>query len=133
MSFGESFAVVREHNTELVSGEAAAASDRILATVMFEDMVGSVTALWARFPAVAVRCAGHLHEVVGALGLEARVGTHTGECERIGTDLSGMAVRVAARIGAAAAPGETVVSRTVSDLAGSGLNFVLLFIGNPTY
>ena len=35
-----------------------------------------------------------------------------------------MAVHVAARIGAAAAPGETLVSRTVSDLvASSGLNF----------
>jgi hypothetical protein len=35
-----------------------------------------------------------------------------------------MAVHIAARIGAAAAPGETLVSRTVSDLAaGSGLNF----------
>jgi hypothetical protein len=56
--------------------------------------------------------------------LDLRVGIHTGECERIGNDLSGLAVHVAARIGAAAAPGETLVSRTVNDLAaGSGLNF----------
>ena len=49
---------------------------------------------------------------------------HTGECERIGNDLAGLAVHVAARIGAAAAPGETLVSRTVSDLVVSaGLNF----------
>ncbi len=53
-----------------------------------------------------------------------RIGIHTGECERIGDDLSGMAVHVAARIGAVAAPGETLVSRTVSDLAaGGGLSF----------
>ena len=75
-------------------------------------------------PAVAVRCAEQLHEVVRPLDLELRVGIHTGECERIGNDLSGLAVNVAARIGAAAAPGETLVSRTVSDLVvGSGLNF----------
>jgi class 3 adenylate cyclase len=49
---------------------------------------------------------------------------HTGECERIGDDLAGLAVHVAARIGAAAAPGATLVSRTVSDLvASSGLAF----------
>ena len=53
-----------------------------------------------------------------------RVGIHTGECERIGNELSGLAVHVAARIGAAAAPGETLVSRTVTDLvASSGLTF----------
>ena len=43
---------------------------------------------------------------------------------RIGNELAGLAVHIAARIGAAAAPGETLVSRTVSDLvAGSGLGF----------
>ena len=75
-------------------------------------------------PAVAIRCAERLHEVVRPLELELRIGIHTGECERIGNELSGLAVHVAARIGAAGAPGETLVSRTVSDLvAGSGLNF----------
>jgi class 3 adenylate cyclase len=75
-------------------------------------------------PAVAVRCAEQVHQVVRPLELELRVGIHTGECERIGNALSGLAVHVAARIGAAAAPGETLVSRTVSDLvAGSGHNF----------
>jgi class 3 adenylate cyclase len=73
---------------------------------------------------VAIRCAEQLHEVVGTLELELRVGIHTGECERIGNDLEGMAVHIAARIGAAAAPGETLISRTVSDLvANSGVNF----------
>ena len=58
MSWGESLAVVWEHNTELVSGRATTPSDRLVATVVFE--------------------------------------------ERIGNDLSGLAVLVAARIGAAA-------------------------------
>jgi class 3 adenylate cyclase len=75
-------------------------------------------------PAAAIRCAEQLHQVVRTLELDLRVGIHTGECERIGDDRAGMAVHVAARIGAAAAPGETLVSRTVSDLvASSGANF----------
>ena len=40
-------------------------------------------------PAVAIRCAEQLHQVVRPLELELRVGVHTGECERIGNDLSG--------------------------------------------
>src|SRR3954466_10665137 len=164
MSFGESFGPVWEHNAELVSVRAAPPSDRRMATVMFEDVVGSTKLIseigdnaWGRLsvqrdrlvrdcvedhggqvvhtagdgsmctlpgPAAAIRCAEQLHEVVRTLKLELRVGIHTGECERIGDDLAGMAVHVAARIGAAAAPGETLVSRTVSDLvANSGVNF----------
>jgi class 3 adenylate cyclase len=75
-------------------------------------------------PAVAIRCAERLHELVQPLKLQLRIGVHTGECERIGNDLAGLAVHIAARIGAVAAPGETLVSRTVSDLvAGSGQRF----------
>jgi class 3 adenylate cyclase len=50
---------------------------------------------------------------------------HTGECELRGNDLAGLTVHIAARVGALAAPGEVLVSRTVRDLvAGSGLQFV---------
>src|SRR5262245_4713260 len=53
-----------------------------------------------------------------------RWGVHTGECEVIGEKLDGIAVHMAARIRALAAPDEVLVSRTVSDLvAGSGLRF----------
>jgi hypothetical protein len=38
MSFGESFAVVWAHNTELVSGRAATPSDRLLATIDRADL-----------------------------------------------------------------------------------------------
>jgi class 3 adenylate cyclase len=73
---------------------------------------------------VAIRCAERLHELVRPLELRLRIGIHTGECERIGNDLAGLAVHIAARIGAVAAPGETLVSRTVSDLvAGSAQCF----------
>jgi class 3 adenylate cyclase len=49
-------------------------------------------------------------------GLELRAGLHTGGCELIGDDLGGMAVHVAARVGANAHPGEVLVSGTVKDL-----------------
>ena len=53
-----------------------------------------------------------------------RVGIHTGECEQRGNDLAGLAVHIAARVGALAAPGEVLTSRTVRDLVGgSGLRF----------
>jgi class 3 adenylate cyclase len=50
---------------------------------------------------------------------------HTGECERIADqDLAGIAVHTAARVCAAAAPGEVAVTRAVRDLtAGSALKF----------
>jgi class 3 adenylate cyclase len=49
---------------------------------------------------------------------------HTGECELVGDSLRGIAVHTGARIAAEAAPGEVLVSRTVTDLvAGSGLVF----------
>ena len=42
----------------------------------------------------------------------------------VGTDLAGIAVHVASRVQAAAAPGEVLVFSTVRDLvAGSGLRF----------
>ncbi|MGI8794082.1 MAG: adenylate/guanylate cyclase domain-containing protein [Acidimicrobiales bacterium] len=53
-----------------------------------------------------------------------RVGVHTGECERRGSDLAGLTVHVAARVAALATSGQVLVSRTVRDLAvGSGLRF----------
>ena len=53
-----------------------------------------------------------------------RAGVHTGEVELRDDDISGIAVHVAARVAAAAAAGEVLVSRIVVDLvAGSGLSF----------
>jgi class 3 adenylate cyclase len=58
------------------------------------------------------------------MGVELRVGLHTGEVEVRGEDFGGIAVHIGARVAAAAEPGEILVSRTVTDLvAGSGLDF----------
>lgn len=49
-------------------------------------------------------------------GLPCRAGLHSGEIERRGGDIAGIAVHIAARVETSAAPGEVLVSRTVKDL-----------------
>lgn len=138
--------------------------DRVLATVMFTDIVGSTAkaaevgdagwrelverhhllvrrqlarargrevdtagdGFFAAFdgPARAIRCAREIAESVKELGLDVRVGLHTGECELIDGKVAGIAVHTGARVAAKAGPGEVLVSSTVKDLvAGSGLVF----------
>jgi class 3 adenylate cyclase len=75
-------------------------------------------------PIRGIRCARQVCEVVPSLGLEVRAGLHTGECERIGDKLGGLAVNVGARVAGLAGGGEVLVSSTVRDLvAGSGIEF----------
>jgi class 3 adenylate cyclase len=138
--------------------------DRVLATVLFSDIVGSseraaelgdrgwrelleghhalVRRQLLRFrgqevdtagdgffasfdgPARAVRCGCAIAEVVRELGLDVRVGLHTGECEVAGGKITGIAVHTGARVASCAVPGEVLVSHTVKDLvAGSGIRF----------
>ncbi len=79
--------------------------DRILASILFTDIVGST-------------------DRAAELGLEVRTGLHTGECELIDDNVGGIAVHTTSRIAALARPGEVLVSHTVKDLvAGSGIRF----------
>ena len=76
-------------------------------------------------PARAIGCAQATVEATRPLGIDVRLGLHTGECEVRGDDLGGLAVHIAARVGALAGPGEVLVSGTVKDLVvGSGIAFV---------
>ncbi len=76
-------------------------------------------------PAKAIRAARAMSDAVRELGIEIRAGVHTGECDRRGEDLSGIAVNVAARIVAHADAGDVLVSSTVRELVlGSGIEFV---------
>jgi pimeloyl-ACP methyl ester carboxylesterase len=145
-------------------GWTAPEPDRVLATVLFTDIVGSTAKAaevgdraWrelleqhhaairrelARFrgheidtagdgffasfdgQARAIRCACAITELVRDFGLELRAGLHTGECELMNGKVGGIAVHIGARVAAAAAPGEVLVSQTVKDLvAGSGIAF----------
>jgi pimeloyl-ACP methyl ester carboxylesterase len=75
-------------------------------------------------PARAIRCAVAVGEVTAALGLELRVGIHTGEVERVEGAARGIAVHVASRVASLAEAGEVLVTATTRDLvAGSGLEF----------
>lgn len=78
-------------------------------------------------PARAIRFGLALRDEVRKLGMEIRVGLHTGEVERRGDGLAGLTVHIAARVQASARPGEVLVSRTVKDIvAGSGFEFEAL-------
>jgi class 3 adenylate cyclase/pimeloyl-ACP methyl ester carboxylesterase len=75
-------------------------------------------------PARAIRCGTAIRDAARQIGLDVRVGIHTGEVERRGTELAGIAVHLACRVCETAQPGEVLVSRTVVDLvAGSGTTF----------
>jgi class 3 adenylate cyclase len=75
-------------------------------------------------PARGIRSACALREGLQGLGVQVRAGLHTGEVEKMGEDLGGIAVHIAQRVSAIAQAGEVLVSRTVVDLvAGSGIRF----------
>jgi len=101
---------VREHLDQFNGREVKSTGDGFLAT--FDG------------PARAIRCASAILRSSEAAGLRVRAGLHTGECEKMGEDIGGIAVHIAARVSAQAEPQELLVSRTVKDLvAGSGLQF----------
>jgi class 3 adenylate cyclase len=75
-------------------------------------------------PARAVRCALAIVRELNRLGLEVRVGVHTGEVELTDNRVQRIAVHIGARVAAQAGPGEILVTSTVRDLVvGSGLGF----------
>jgi class 3 adenylate cyclase len=75
-------------------------------------------------PARAIRCAEAIRDAVGEIGLQVRLGLHTGECEILDGKVAGIAVAIGARVSACAAAGEVLVSQTVKDLVtGSGIGF----------
>ncbi len=92
------------------------------------DVVKSIgdgyLAVFAGAPSRAVRCAAALRDGVASLGVQVRIGLHTGECEIIGDDIGGMAVHIAARVGALAQAGEVLASGTTyGTVVGAGLDF----------
>jgi class 3 adenylate cyclase len=75
-------------------------------------------------PARALLCAARIRDSMHLIGLEVRQGAHTGEIERVGDDIGGIAVHLAARVMALAGPSEILASATVTDLVvGSGITF----------
>ena len=140
-------------------------TDRILATVMFSDIVSSTERAaevgdqqWretldrhdelvrkdlaahggreikttgdgflALFdgPARAIRCALAIREDLRELGIEVRIGLHSGEVEVRGDDVGGIAVSIGARVAASGSGGDVLTSSTVKDLmTGSVVRFL---------
>jgi class 3 adenylate cyclase/pimeloyl-ACP methyl ester carboxylesterase len=156
--------VVDEIEEFLTGARAAPRTDRILATILFTDIVDSTKRAAAsgdrrwhelldnhdrmtvrqiqRFggrqvkttgdgalatfdgPARAIQCGLAIVDGARQLGIDVRIGLHTGEVERRGDDIAGIAVHIASRVQSHAEAGEVWVSRTVTDLvAGSSLRF----------
>jgi pimeloyl-ACP methyl ester carboxylesterase len=161
---GDAEKILNEIEIFLTGALHSSEPDRILATCLFTDIVGSTETAqslgdgrWrdllqshnsvirnqliryrgreikttgdgflATFdgPARAIRCACSIRDELRRLGIEIRAGLHTGECEIIDEDISGIAVHITSRIMSIAAPGEALISSTVKDLvAGSGIHF----------
>lgn len=75
-------------------------------------------------PARALHCASAIRRRAESAGVQIRAGVHVGEVELVGEDVRGVTVHEAARIMAAAGPGEILVSDLTRALAGtSGLRF----------
>jgi class 3 adenylate cyclase len=103
-----------------------AMADRQLRRYRGRRVHGTGDGMLATFdgPARAIRCALAIRDASQSLDLRVRSGLHAGEVELRGADVGGIAVHLAARICAHAAPDEVLVSSTVADLvAGSDLAF----------
>jgi pimeloyl-ACP methyl ester carboxylesterase len=75
-------------------------------------------------PARAIQCGHAIAQTARSLGLQERIGIHSGEVEVMEEDVGGIAVHIAARVGALAGAGEVLVTSTVKDLvAGSDIQF----------
>jgi pimeloyl-ACP methyl ester carboxylesterase len=162
---GNPEAIAGEIEEFLTGARPGTSPDRVLATVLFTDIVDSTRraaelgdSAWRQLrerhdvltrsqlerfrgrevkqtgdgflasfdgPARAIRCACSIRDEIRELGVAIRAGIHTGECELVGDDLAGLAVHVAARVGATAQADDVLVSGTVRDLVmGSGIEFV---------
>lgn len=71
----------------------------------------------------ALRAAPAILAAVRPLGLELRVGVHTGDCVVANGKCTGLAIHIGARIAALAGPGEVLVSQVARDQAGEGFGF----------
>jgi len=76
-------------------------------------------------PGGAMQCAANIVQDVEQLGFQVRIGLHTGEVERFGTGVTGVAVHIGARIMAQASGGQVLVSAGLKSLlAGSRVRFI---------
>ena len=94
-----------------------AAVRKELKTLRGKEVVTTGDGMLATFakPAAGVRCATAICKAVRTLGLEIRVGLHTGEYKVIGTEMVGIAFHIGTRVAAKAKAGEVLASSAVRD------------------
>jgi class 3 adenylate cyclase len=71
-------------------------------------------------PLQAIRCAAVLIREVRELGIEIRVGMHTGECQTLAGKTQGMAVVIGSRVMSLGGAGELLVTNTTRELVTGG-------------
>jgi class 3 adenylate cyclase len=161
---GDQDAVLDETERFLTGRLSPTEPDRVLATILVTDIVGSTEraaelgdSAWKELleqhhsivreqlrafrgeevdtagdgflamfdgPGRAIRAAVAIRDGLRESGIQVRCGLHTGECERLGDKIAGIAVHIAARVAEATEPGEIRVSGTVRALvAGAGIEF----------
>jgi class 3 adenylate cyclase len=109
---------IQEQHEAMVRREIVRFGGRCL-NALGDGLVASFTSA-----AAGVRCAASIASASRTLGVDVRAGVHSGECERRGSRLGGIVFHVGARLVNLAAPGEVIVSRTVTELvAGAGFDF----------
>jgi class 3 adenylate cyclase len=64
----------------------------------------------------AIHCAAAIQRASGSLGVQLRIGIHTGEVERLTDNVRGVAVHLVTRVTALAGPGEVLISGVTRDL-----------------
>jgi DNA-binding NarL/FixJ family response regulator len=75
-------------------------------------------------PTRAIRCALAIRGRLRTIGMNVRIGLHTGEVELRGADVGGIAVNIGSRVASAGSAGDVLVSSTVKDLVrGSRFGF----------
>jgi pimeloyl-ACP methyl ester carboxylesterase/class 3 adenylate cyclase len=90
---------------------------------VIQDTGGRVLATFDG-PGRALRCATALQDTAEMLGIQVRVGIHTGEVQNSAEGIAATAVEIAANVAALARPSQILATRTVKDLvAGSGITF----------
>jgi DNA-binding NarL/FixJ family response regulator len=69
-------------------------------------------------PTRAIRCAVAIREGLKGLGIDVRIGLHTGEVELRGEDVGGIAVNIGSRVADEGSTGDVLATSTVKDLVG---------------
>ncbi len=110
-------AVLNRHD-EVARAAVARCAGRVVKTTG-DGVLATLPSATAALGAVAA-----IRRALVADHFDIRAGIHVAEVEQRGDDVAGLGVHVAARVMGAAAPGEVLVSATVSEVvAGSGVGF----------